>query len=620
MSAPPSSSASNTAGLGLPPPTPPPVPPPPSRVGDGTEVGRGGPEAAPEEALFRAIVEQFQPGVREITLNNLRDAVSNEPVILRYLEDTKKAKKTFGKLVEARLKSHTWWAQNFERTIVGSTVTLQRRGDLSEPLVVPAAPTTAAEIERAVEPAADEPWRWLGFSADDKRERIEAEIDEDELTALADVPLETGTEITVPSSHEFASFSRAKRFKLINRLRNNDTLGSVDLYHAHKNEVVHAASRKVVAPPVPATDQLPFRVPVVKSRADFTKVREMLGPQLWADLAFALEYTERDLDDVDEITAMEHHAPAVYHFAAPGWDMAFAPKLQAAHIKDMAKGLVFDDLSRAALPGGLHRLSTFFERGTKVPNQLTIRIGRTITGPAWVVADVIAQKKSVLITAPPAHGKTTFLRDIARLVPSQHPGKKVCVIDRSEELGGASIQWSSALGERVHVVRLAELTPGEAIGQAFRNNSPAVVMSDEIGTMAEAEGMISAKASGVEIISTAHGTIADVVDNAIMKKLAGNVVSMTVGDEWAQTTALGKKTRREREREPVFDVLIQILGLTEWRIFWSFAQAVDGFLEGKAVPAEIRTIDDNGVLIFRREMVSFEAEVKAEMPAPVGGD
>ncbi|KAJ3154423.1 hypothetical protein HDU89_008493 [Geranomyces variabilis] len=609
MSAPHSSSASNTAGLGLPSPTPPPSP---SRAGDGTEVG--------------AIAEQFQPGVREITLNNLRDAVSDEPAILRYLEDAKKAKKTFGKLVEARLKTHAWWAQNFERSTVGSTVTLQRRGDLSKPLVVPAAPTTAAEAERADEPAADEPWRWLGFSADDKRERIEAEIDEDELAALTDVPLlNAGTDITVPSSHDFASFSRAERFKLVNRLRDNDTLGSVDLYHAHKNEVVHAASRKVVAPPVPATDKLPFRVPVVKSRADFTKVREMLGPELWADLGFALEYTGRDLDDVDEITAMEHHAPAVYHFAAPGWDMAFAPKLQAAHIRDMAKGLVFDDLCRAALPGGLHRLSTFFERGTKVPNQLTIRIGRTITGPAWIVADVIAQKKSVLITAPPAHGKTTFLRDIARLVPSQHRGKKVCVIDRSEELGGASIQWSSALGERVYVVRHAELTPGEVISQAFRNNSPAVVISDEIGTLA------------------------DVVDNAVMKKLAGNVVSMTVGDEWALGTALGKKTRREREREPVFDVLIQILGLTEWRIFWSFAQAidgflegkavpaemlgltewqvfwsfaqaVDGFLEGKAVPAEVRKIDDHGVLIFRREMVSFEAEVKLEMPAPVVGD
>ncbi|KAJ3160383.1 hypothetical protein HDU86_000717 [Geranomyces michiganensis] len=111
----------------------------------------------------------------------------------------------------------------------------------------------------------------------------------------------------------------------------------------------------------------------------------------------------------------------------------------------------------------------------------------------------------------------------------------------------------------VHVVRLGDLSPGEAINRAFRNVSAAVVMSDEIGTMAEAEGIVSAKMAGVEVISTAHGTLADI---DVARQLLHRHHEEAGGqrrvhdDEWAQATVLAKKTRRERECEPMFDVLI----------------------------------------------------------------
>ncbi|KAJ3172809.1 AP-2 complex subunit sigma [Geranomyces variabilis] len=432
-------------------------------------------------------------------MNLVRNAVvENAPTVVN---EQKVKGKSFGKVIETRVKSNAWWTQNFATR---DQVDPARR-HLPAPDLAGPRGRRCRRRARCRDLFVEEPWRWLGFSADEKRERIEADIDDEKLVALADVTLDSGTAITVPSSETFGALSPTDAADLINRYRESDALGLVDLYDGGNDEVV--------APPVPATDELPFRVPIVKSRADWTKIGEMLGESLWKKLTGYLQHKGRELEEVDEIVVMEHHAPVAYHFAAPGWDMAFAGKLRGGRISRMAKG----------------------PRGTKVPNQLTIRVGRTITGPAWVIADVIAQKKSVLITAPPAHGKTTFLRDIARLVPAQYPGKKVCVIDRSEELGGSSIHWSSALGERVHVVRLAELSPGEAINRAFRNTSPAVVMSDEIGTMAEAEGMVSAKASGdhafcfaakasgIEIISIAHGTLADVVDNAVMKKLAGNV-------------------------------------------------------------------------------------------------
>ncbi|KAJ3144819.1 hypothetical protein HDU86_001348 [Geranomyces michiganensis] len=574
--------------------------------------GSSSPGALPAAA---AVASASSPGASSVSdlSSRKRNIATADPNVAAFLNGLPKSK-TFGKLMELRLKSDEWWSRHFAIVKNKNYSGLQRLGNIDEMLEAPAPPPPSAPESFDT----DQPWRWLGFSADETRERIEAEIDDEILAELADVPPSAGTTVKVPSSQDFVKMSRIERLELINRLRDSDTLGSIDLYEPHGTQVVSAAAKTVVAPPVPATDKLPFRPPIVKSPADWTRIRTMFGWMLWEDLKFAVQYKGRSIEDIDELTVMEHHAPVAYHFAAPSWDMAFAPKLQAGHIRDMAKGLVFDDLGRAALPGSLHRLSTFFERGTKVPNQLIIRVGRTITGPAWVFADIIAQKKSVLITAPPAHGKTTLVRDFARLVAHHYAGRKVCVIDRSEELGGASIQWSSALGEKVHVIRLGDLSPGEAINRTFRNVSPAVVMSDEIGTMAEAEGMVSAKMAGVEVISTAHGTLADVVDNAIMKKLAGNVVSMTVGDEWAQGTVLGKKTRREREREPVFDVLIQIIGLTEWRIFWNFAQAIDGFLEGKNVPAEVRKLDGD-VLVFRHEIASFEARPSTtDMPPPTG--
>ncbi|KAJ3145791.1 hypothetical protein HDU89_006843 [Geranomyces variabilis] len=211
-------------------------------------------------------------------------------------------------------------------------------------------------------------------------------------------------------------------------------------------------------------------------------------------------------------------------------------KLNAA-VSDLTKianfrpgpGLTWDHLNRAALPRQLHRFSRETSRvhGKEGTDHLVIRVGRTVTGLAWAIADILAQPVSVLFLAPPASGKTTFLRDV---------------------FGGASAESHSSIPITVQGIRLQKRKPGQVAMLAWRNFSPQTVIIDEIAEKAEAEATLQASPRDrqVRVIATSHGTLADFVSIKRLSALSGNITRSTITDARAEALDVFQKTRLER--------------------------------------------------------------------------
>lgn len=256
--------------------------------------------------------------------------------------------------------------------------------------------------------------------------------------------------------------------------------------------------------------------------------------------------------------------------------------------------------NRSGIPGTLHRISAIRNRQGKIIG-LTCRIGRVVTGTIACIKDFVTQGKSVLFLGRPGVGKTTKLREISRLMADEI-GKRVIVVDTSNEIAGDGDYPHGAIGKaRRMQVRQPEYQKDIMI-EAVENHTPEVIVVDEIGTEEEAQAARTIAERGVMLIATAHGnTLENLIKNPTLSDLVGSIQSVTLGDDEAKRRG-SQKTVLEREKQPTFDIVIEILDRNTLAVYKNTSEAVDYILRGWPIKPEIRKVDQ-----------TFEAKKPAEI-------
>ncbi|HSL77835.1 MAG TPA: R3H domain-containing nucleic acid-binding protein [Candidatus Limnocylindrales bacterium] len=253
----------------------------------------------------------------------------------------------------------------------------------------------------------------------------------------------------------------------------------------------------------------------------------------------------------------------------------------------------FGDDNRAGIERTLHRISAIRNRNGKVVG-LTCRVGRAVYGTIEIIADFVETGKSILIMGRPGIGKTTMLREAARVLADDF-GKRVVVVDTSNEIAGDGDIAHPAIGK---ARRMQVRTPSlqhEVMIEAVENHMPQVIVIDEIGTELEAAAARTIAERGVQLIGTAHGNNLDnLMLNPTLSDLIGGIQSVTLGDEEARRRRT-QKSVLERKAPPTFDVIVEIQDRERVAVHSDVAETVDAMLRGDAVAPELRWRDEEGV-------------------------
>ncbi|MDR2431961.1 MAG: AAA family ATPase [Candidatus Margulisbacteria bacterium] len=262
----------------------------------------------------------------------------------------------------------------------------------------------------------------------------------------------------------------------------------------------------------------------------------------------------------------------------------------------------FNDDNRAGIERTLHRISCIRNRMGRIIG-LTCRVGRSIYGTIDIISDIVSSGKSLLIMGGPGIGKTTMLREIARVLSTDY-GKRVVVVDTSNEIAGDGDIAHPAIG-RARRMQVTHSTQQHAVMiEAVENHMPQVVIVDEIGTEEEAKAARTIAERGVQLIGTAHGNnIENLLKNPTLSDLVGGIQSVILGDEEAKRRN-SQKTILERKAPPTFQVLVELNDRHTLGIYRDIALTVDALLAGKKPKPEIRKQElDGSVLIVQKEAV-----------------
>src|SRR3954463_480611 len=253
----------------------------------------------------------------------------------------------------------------------------------------------------------------------------------------------------------------------------------------------------------------------------------------------------------------------------------------------------FGDDNRAGIERTLHRISAIRNRNGKIVG-LTCRIGRAVYGTIEIIADFVETGKSLLIMGRPGIGKTTMLREAARVL-ADDLDKRVVVVDTSNEIAGDGDIPHPAIGK---ARRMQVRTPSlqhEVMIEAVENHMPQVIVIDEIGTELEAQAARTIAERGVQLIGTAHGNNLDnLMLNPTLSDLIGGIQSVTLGDEEARRRR-SQKSVLERKAPPTFDVVVEIQDRDRVMVHPDVAETVDAMLRGDPIAPEIRWRDEAGV-------------------------
>ena len=299
--------------------------------------------------------------------------------------------------------------------------------------------------------------------------------------------------------------------------------------------------------------------------------------------------TYENMSDVIEIVMDIGRIPEIRHSSGKieYLDTSEVTDDDISHITSRVQEFTSDN--RSGIPGTLHRISAIRNRQGKIIG-LTCRIGRVVTGTIACIKDFCMQNKSILFLGRPGVGKTTKLREISRLVADEL-GKRVVVVDTSNEIAGDGDTPHPAIGHaRRMQVRQPEFQKDIMI-EAVENHTPEVIVVDEIGTEAEAQAARTIAERGVMLIATAHGnTLENLIKNPTLSDLVGGIQSVTLGDDEAKRRA-SQKTVLEREKQPTFDIVIEILDRNTLAVYKDTSEAVDYILRGWPIRPEIRKVD-----------------------------
>jgi stage III sporulation protein SpoIIIAA len=252
----------------------------------------------------------------------------------------------------------------------------------------------------------------------------------------------------------------------------------------------------------------------------------------------------------------------------------------------------FGEDNRAGIPRTLHRISAMRNRAGVVIG-VTCRVGRAVFGTIDIIRDLVEEGQSMLLLGKPGVGKTTLLREVARVLADEFR-KRVVIVDTSNEIAGDGDIPHPGIGRarRMQVARPAE--QHNVMIEAVENHMPEVVVIDEIGTELEAQAARTIAERGVQLVGTAHGnTLENLMINPTLSDLIGGIQAVTLGDEEARRRGT-QKTVLERKAPPTFDVLVEINKIDDMTVYRDVAAAVDALLRGDEPQPEHRTKDGDG--------------------------
>lgn len=256
----------------------------------------------------------------------------------------------------------------------------------------------------------------------------------------------------------------------------------------------------------------------------------------------------------------------------------------------------FDADNRAGIERTLHRISAIRNRHHDVVG-LTCRIGRAVYGTSDIIQDLIESGSSILILGRPGVGKTTILREAARILAET---ARVIIVDTSNEIGGDGDVPHPAIGAARRMQVTQPSLQHEVMIEAVENHNPEVIVIDEIGRELEAMAARTIAERGVQLIGTAHGnTLENLLLNPTLSDLVGGIESVTLSDDEARRRGT-QKTVLERRAPPTFDVLVEIQDRNRIAVQSDVSAAVDALLRGYPLPPEIRYRDDENKIHIQK--------------------
>jgi stage III sporulation protein SpoIIIAA len=260
---------------------------------------------------------------------------------------------------------------------------------------------------------------------------------------------------------------------------------------------------------------------------------------------------------------------------------------------------MFSGDNRAGIERTLHRISGMRNRSGEIIG-LTCRVGRAIYGTINMIRDLVETGQSILMLGRPGVGKTTALREIARVLADELD-KRVVIVDTSNEIAGDGDIPHPAIGRarRMQVAR-PELQHQVMI-EAVENHMPEVIVIDEIGTELEALAARTIAERGVQLVGTAHGNqLANLIKNPTLSDLVGGIQAVTLGDEEARRRS-SQKTILERKAPPTFDIAVEMQERSRWVVHESVSEMVDNLLRGRPATPQVRTADAEGKVTITRQ-------------------
>lgn len=323
----------------------------------------------------------------------------------------------------------------------------------------------------------------------------------------------------------------------------------------------------------------------VQFHSDLERLIEILPPWVREHMDF------EKMEDVIEIVLDIGRLPEIRHSSGDIECLGIKP-INDEDISYITQRIAeFTSDNRSGIPGTLHRISAIRNRQGKIIG-LTCRVGRVVTGTISCIKDFVVQGKSILFLGRPGVGKTTKLREISRLMADELH-KRVIVVDTSNEIAGDGDLPHPAIGKARRMQVSQPEFQKDIMIEAVENHTPEVIVVDEIGTEAEAQAARTIAERGVMLIATCHGnTLENLIKNPALSDLVGGIQSVTLGDDEAKRRG-SQKTVLEREKQPTFDIVIEIIDRNTLAIYKDTSEAVDYILRGWPIRPEIRKVDEN---------------------------